>query len=855
MSLPPYFGGSASNLGIVRALTPQTFDAFVKETLGNPAIVKNVTRREFLARSKEERDKLKRVSFFTPSVHRGSPTRRAVETATYCNLICLDIDVEKDGTAPAAPLIENKGQALKDALHPFAFAAYTTAASTPEKPRLRVVVKADRIPLEVYPQAVQYVGAELLRLPVVTPESRVAVQPMFLPTLFCDDDPVYNHPLVVAVPEGAAVTVQTVAGAAAPSVRPAGEDDDAEDASLESLAFLRPQVDGVRLEDAESALEVLDPDCSYQEWIAVAAGLKHQFGDDAFDLFLEWSSRGEKYTTEEDTRTKWDSFKANPKGRLPVTIRSVMKKAAEAGWNQTEAVGQRCYDETRGWLVSANSAKILMEQGIPRIAGTLFLSDLQRSALLSSLYDSLRRVGVTLTRTELKKAYYKFERHAAKATQQDRQLRTAAESEMPSWARGFVYVATQDQFYQRHTGRKFAPDVFDRYFSVQLMTNGDENSAAPAVRPRDFALNVLKCPRVDDFAYDPSQSEAIFAEGHKRLVNLYIPSHPEPRAEGAAEAGAVIVRHIEHLIREPEYRQLVLDFMAYQVQAPGHKVRWVPVIQGVQGCGKTALLEIMRSVLGREHVRQVGPESVMSQYNGWAFGAQFVGIEEIRVVGHNRHEVMNAIKPCITNDYITVNDKWVVPFQTRNFTNYMMFTNYHDALAVSREERRYFVLYSPLQTRTQVDQLGGAAYFTNLFDTIHNRASELRHFFETWEISDTFDPDAQAPITKYMEEMARIASSPLQSAVIELIHDNRHILVQPDVVSLSTLIGLLELSRLPPFTDQAVIGILRELGFLPYGRISIGGTQHSIYGSRSVTFQKDPRDLARDRHESSSILD
>lgn len=850
MSLPPYFGGSGANLGTVRALSPQTFDAFVKETLGNPAIIATMTRRDFLEKPKPERDRIKKVAYFVPSSHRGSPIRRALETAAHCNLVCIDIDDPEH----ARPFVLNP-QSLKDALHPYAFAAYTTATSTPEAPRLRVVVKAEMLSLDTYPKAVAHVGGVLLGLPEVTTESKVAVQPMFLPTLFCDDDPVACHPLIVAVPEGAAVTAAVVAGDAAPSVRPASADDDPEDASLEALSFLRPPVDGVTLQDAEDAVTHLDPDCPYYEWISVAAALKHQFSEAGFAVFLDWSAKGEKYTSEEDVRAKWDSFKANPKGRLPVTIRSLFKKAAEAGWNKTEAVATRCYTETRGWLLTCDKAQELMEQGIPRISGTPLISDLQRNALLSCLHDSLRRAGVAVTRTDLRKSLDRFERRVAKMTQVEKQLKATPDAEMPAWARGFCYVATQNQFFQRHTGRQFKPEVFDNFFAVQLMTSADEASAAPAVRPRDFMLNTMRCPRVDDYGYNPSVGEAIYTEGHKRIVNLYIPTHPESStdAEATNNAGHVLVRHVHKLIREPEYAQTLLDFMAFQVQNPGHKVRWAPVIQGVQGCGKTALLEVMRAVLGKEHARQVGPDLVLSGYNGWAFGAQLVGIEEIRIVGHNRHAVMDVLKPCISNDYISVNDKWVVPFQTKNFTNYMMFTNYHDALSINRDERRYFVLFSPMQSRPQVLALG-EGYFDRLFEVVKTQAAELRAFLEKWPISKSFNPDGQAPVTVYMEEMVKLAGSPLQSAIIDLLHDNKHVLVQPDLLSATALTGFLEMMRLPPFSDQAVASILRELGYVRHDRITIAGNYHSVYYQRNAEF-KDPSEVLRERLAASEGLD
>lgn len=850
MTSPTFFGGAGADLGTVFALTPTNFASFVKETLGNPVLLKAYSRSEFHAKDKGERDRIKRVAFFTPCAFKETRCRRAFENATHCNLVVLDIDDSKD----AGPFVQ-RPQQLAELLHPFAFAAYTTSNSTPASPRLRVVVRAELLPVAQYTKAVEYIGRQL-QLSKVTTESRVSVQPMFLPTLFRDDDPVDNHPLIIAVPEGAAVTASVVAGAAVPSGNPVpSSKDDPEDTSAESLAYLRPQVEGVEAADAADALKFLDPDCSYPEWIAVAAALKHQFDDaEGFKVFNDWSSKGSKYAGPEETKKKWDTFRQHTRGRAPVTIRSLLKKAAEAGWSHAEAVGGRCYEETRSWLNSGmRSAKDLMEQGVQRIVGTPLISDLQRGALLSCMYDALRRVGITITRTELKNSMRRFERKLAK--QNAATPVATPDAQMPNWARGFTYVATQDEFFQRHTGRTFKPEVLDRYYSVQLMTPADEGSSTPSTKPRDFLLNSLKCPRVDDYAYDPSATEAVIHLGHKRAVNLYIPTHPDSDPNDADYAGSIVLNHLNNLIREPEYRQLLLDFLAYHVQFPGAKIRWATLVQGAMGCGKTTLLEMMRAVLGREHVKAIGAELLFSGYNGWAMGAQLVGIEEVRVVGHNRYEVMNTLKPCISNDYISINDKYVVPFETKNVSNYIMFTNHHDALAISKDDRRYFVLYSALQTRTQVKRLG-EAYFDRLWDTIHNHAPGLRAFFEQHRISDKFNPDGHAPVTKYLEELARLSSSPLSSAIAELIEDRKHLLIQPDVLSVTALYSALESKRLPPYTEQAVGHVLRELGYDSMCRTSLDGTLHHLYAHRNAELDADlTRDRARERISDSDLLD
>ena len=824
MAIAPYWGGSGANLGAVHPLGVTSFASFVKEVLGHPAVVASVTRSELRAMPKEQRNAHKRVNFFTPAAFRSD--HRVYEDALHCNLLCIDIDDANQ----ARPLVADP-QILTARLHPYAFAAYLTASSTEDAPRLRVVIHAAALPVTHYADAVRWAGETLLGLPRVTPESKVAVQPMYLPTIFRGDDPVADHPLIVAVPEGAAVTTASVVGVAPSGNTPLPAQPDADPSALE---FIRPTVEGITLEDVASALEHLDPDCSYADWIATAAAMRHQFpqeADNGFAVFDHWSAKGQKYTTAEDTRAKWDSFKPHARMRAPRTIRSVLRSAAESGWDRAGAVGQRCYAQTYDWLrADARTAPELLQEGIARIAGTPLVTALQKGSLLSALHAGLGSRQVKIPRAELKGNLAKLERTlTAQATPT-----ATPDNELPRWARGLCYVAGQNEFFQRHTGRTFKPEVVDNYFGVQLMGKSDEDSGAPPVRPRDYLLNVLKCPRVDDYIYSPANgSDAFVVLGHKRAVNTYIPTHPAPDPEHAAEAGTVWMEHMRRLIAESEYQRTLVDFMAFHVQQPGVKIRWAVLLQGAMGCGKTVIAEAMRSVLGTEHVKSIGSDLLFTEFTGWKGQAQLCAIEEIRVVGQNRYEVMNKLKDAISNDNVTINEKHIKAYQTFNITNYMLFTNHFDSIAVSDSDRRYFVLNSPLQLPEQVAAMG-TEYFDRLWSVVRTQGGALRSWLEQWHISDDFNPDGHAPATKYLKELAGAAASPLAAAIDELLTEELNPLMTAELVSTTVLKQALQVRQPLQFTDQAICAILREHGMVNAGRARVDGERHGVWIRRDL---------------------
>jgi hypothetical protein len=219
-----------------------------------------------------------------------------------------------------------------------------------------------------------------------------------------------------------------------------------------------------------------------------------------------------------------------------------------------------------------------------------------------------------------------------------------------------------------------------------------------------------------------------------------------------------------------------------------------------------------------------------NQYNDWAYGHQLLIMNEVRIVGHNRYEVMDKIKPLITDDRVSLNVKYESQRAVDNIQNYLLFTNYHDALAIQDDERRYFVLQSPLQRPEQIEALGGEKYFDRIYDQVKNNAGGLRAWFEQRTISPAFNPDGRAPTTKYMAEMVIAGASALAAALMQAIEDEEHALIRKDLVSMQALRGVLEATeKLGSFSDQAMSSILRELGWNKGTRCRLNGERHTLW--------------------------
>jgi RecA-family ATPase len=98
-----------------------------------------------------------------------------------------------------------------------------------------------------------------------------------------------------------------------------------------------PQFDftqlGSRIEDnaffkAVEALNFINPDIDYDQWIAIGQALHTEFGEAGLDPWFQWSAAGQKFSGIKDIETHWKSFHQG-KG---VGLGTLYKHAKDHGW-------------------------------------------------------------------------------------------------------------------------------------------------------------------------------------------------------------------------------------------------------------------------------------------------------------------------------------------------------------------------------------------------------------------------------------------------------------------------------------------------------------------------------------------
>ena len=208
------------------------------------------------------------------------------------------------------------------------------------------------------------------------------------------------------------------------------------------------------------------------------------------------------------------------------------------------------------------------------------------------------------------------------------------------------------------------------------------------------------------------------------------------------------------------------------------------MIQSGPGAGKGTLGEIMEAVLGPVNVKIISPIQMAANFNEWAVGSAFGIFNEVHIPGERRDQVMNSIKPCVSDPTISLNLKnRDGDYRVKNFTNYIAFTNFKDAAHLAAEDRRWGIIFAPMQTREKVLALQATGHFDQIRWLITPEgASALRYYFMKRQIGKDFPLTGHAPNTTYRAEVVNQSKNPLQVSIEDAITDDENPLISATVI-------------------------------------------------------------------------
>jgi len=383
---------------------------------------------------------------------------------------------------------------------------------------------------------------------------------------------------------------------------------------------------------------------------------------------------------------------------------------------------------------------------------------------------------------------------------------------LPDWLTDWVYVEKLCEFANTQLNYSIKREAFNAKYNRKDDVKHAETFAS------DYALTECELLTVVDNMYWPAT--ALTSDYDTTLMlNAYVESGYKSEAMNDDNKHAIdlFLKHISNVLVCEREQRILLDWLAYVVQNAGKRINWAILLQGAQGTGKSYFAKVLEWVLG-SNAKSLDPSALGERFTGWAHGSVVNIVEEIRIKGDDKWRIMDRLKPFITNSMIQIEEKGRDHRTVPNFTNYLLLTNYKDALPITNDDRRFCVMYGRIQNESELfDYFGGrdatGDYFEHLFAESEQHAGGIKSSLLNYKISDEFKANVRAPDTSSRQAMIQATISPEQCSVEDLINKHECSVVNGRILDVTWLneLCVIDGDMLPP--TRTLGHILSDMGY------------------------------------------
>ncbi len=442
-------------------------------------------------------------------------------------------------------------------------------------------------------------------------------------------------------------------------------------------------------------------------------------------------------------------------------------------------------------------------------------------------------------------------------------VESASQSSKPELMTGYQFLGATQQIehfkgcvYIQDAHKVFTPsgallksDQFNATFGGYVFQLDNEASGKVTRKAWEAFTEsqAVRYPIADTTCFRPelSQGELVNHEG-RILVNVYVPIDT-PRIKGDVSP---FLTHLSKLLPNRRDRSILLGYMAACVQYKGSKFQWSPLIQGVEGNGKTLLTRCVEFAIGERYTHMPPASEIDEKFNDWLFNKLFIGIEDIYVPGH-KQEVIEILKPMITNNRLAKRAMQQGQIMSDVCANFMINTNHKDGIRKTQNDRRFAMFFTAQQNKDDLHRDGmDGDYFPDLYDWLRaDGYAIVADYLASYTIPVEFNPSVDnggravnAPQTSSTNEAITASMGGVEQEILEAIDEGRPGFAGGWISSMAfeKLLQQLNLSRSIPHNKRKEM--LIGLGYMWHPHLNKGRVNNAILtpdGGKPRLFIKD----------------
>lgn len=314
-------------------------------------------------------------------------------------------------------------------------------------------------------------------------------------------------------------------------------------------------------------------------------------------------------------------------------------------------------------------------------------------------------------------------------------------------------------------------------------------------------------PQAVETCFDPLVGWAEPIErGGLTYANTYRPIET-PRKQGDASP---FLDHLSRMLPDTRDSAILLAYMAAVIQHKGVKFYWAPVIQGVEGNGKSMIACILQQALGA-HFGMASGTDLGNKFNGWIVDRILIGIEDARI----SEAAFDTLKPMITNPNIPVQPKGQEQRMVKSCANFMFSTNHRDGIPKSGNDRRFAVFFTAQQERAHLAGDMAPEKIAAVYDWLDGGGYAIVHeYLATYAIPDELNPATKcrrAPDTSTIDQVIASSLGATEQQVMDWADEGRPGFGRPWISR--TILSQVLQDRISPNRQRDV---LHRLGYVPH---------------------------------------
>lgn len=437
---------------------------------------------------------------------------------------------------------------------------------------------------------------------------------------------------------------------------------------------------------------------------------------------------------------------------------------------------------------------------------------------------SKAKVGKNLVQQEITKA--SLELQGQSEAENEKLIEQEADT-LRKRFKDWVYVSVLDRMYNTYNGVTLTREAFStKFHSKTLKTN------MFSVLNKYNLVN-----KVDRVEFDPEE-EPVYTRARVSYVNSYIDPLITPRRGSVA----IILKHFRYLFPKRQERKIILDFIAHLVQFPGRKIRWMLVIKGSKGIGKSVIAEsLIMNLIGYPNVGKVSNQLIKGEFNAWQADTQLLVFEELDTGNTfaQKKALTDRLKELITDNLTKIHRKGVDPYDTVNKACCIGFTNVEEPVIITPDERRFCMLKTAARPRT-------GEYYQRFVDFCEQYTPEIYHYFMNRNL-DGFQIHT-APYTEYTQELKFSSMQWPKSILFDLAQGELDYLFPHGVIAMDTIIEIIKarstgqyklnaetLATQASTWNKRLVRDLRELDFRPWtGPYDKKNYRYTVHGKKQT---------------------